>query len=96
MSQVAPIIESARDSQELLITTESFGQPPKLPLLVLPSYEDATDTCDMSRLPPYRQSRVATKRYHPYLRRRGPALTNGSGMKRLLVRILPTSISLRR
>ena len=90
------MIESTRDSQGLLITTESFAQPPKTPLLVLPSYEDATGTCDMSRLPPYRQSRAVTKKYHPYLRCRGPALTNGSGMERLLVRLLPTSISLRR
>ncbi|KJA29382.1 hypothetical protein HYPSUDRAFT_514636 [Hypholoma sublateritium FD-334 SS-4] len=60
-------------------------QPPMTPFPVLPSYEEATGTSDMSRLPSYRQSRAPTRNYHPYLRRRESAVTaSGTGLERLL------------
>lgn len=96
-SHIAATSERANDAQGLLTGTRSFADhAPPSPFPVLPSYEEATGASDMSRLPSYRQSRPASRNYHPYLRRPKPALADSTGLERLLVRLPLAYISLRR
>ena len=56
----------------------------------LPSYEEEVGFKDVSRLPSYRRSRPAPRRFHPYCRRQ-TARVNGIGIDRFMVR-LPQSL----
>ena len=78
------MLKSAADAS--IETHLSFSDcPPQAPFPVLPSYEEATGVKDVARLPSYRQSRPAPRTYHPYPRRRAPALVDGTGVDRLMV-----------
>ncbi len=86
------MLKSAADTS----TTLSFPDcPPQVPFPVLPSYEEATGIKDVTRLPSYRQSRPAPRTYHPYPRRRAPALVDGTGVDRLMVCISLVLVSFR-
>lgn len=88
MSCAAPTVD-AKESPAPVVPT-AWDQAPASPFPQLPSFETATQTIDASKLPSYSQSR-STARFHPYTRWI-PALVDGTGLDRLMVRSPPTPL----